>query len=811
MSDDEEELAALRAARAARMGLGPAGAPPPRRQYGAAPPPRDDDDDDDDHAEDDDEREQEQLRAMAMAQLPMSFGKSAGGAAAAPPPAGRSTYGPMRPPPPQQPRPPAPPPPPPKPAAAEDDEDAYGPPRPPRSDDDDNEEEDYGPPRPPPASGRRRRRSEEHDDDEKNSDDDASDDDDADDDPYALPLSQEATFGIGEGGDKPGAKPARSILAVAVDPQGSRLATGGGDRVARIYDFAAMRADLRPLRELRGDGGGGGGGGSSDAHAVVALSWSPQGENLLVVSSCPTARFYDRDGRSLGETARGDMYVRDPRHTRGHTAALTAGCWHPSDRSTALTCSEDGTLRLWDTTSAAQRTVIKPAVPALAGGGGAAGGGRVRATACAFSPGSGSLIAAGLSDGSVQLWQAASPGSRMGQAASTGVVAGPTQRLLGGQSWSHVAPGTCGHRVVKGAHESGVEVSCVAFAPGGGGASPAALFASRSLDGTVRLWDARKLSSSSPSASSGAAARGGAGGGGRVQQHPALLAEVASGLWSDAPNAAVAFSPDGKLLVAGCASPGGGKGGGGAQLVFLDVSGALPPPPLPAAAGGATRPSGAPAIVIRRLGVAGCADLPAVCWHPRLNQIFFGGGDARSGTARVLFDPRRSTRGALSCVDRAPRRPEPDDFALRSQRQQQIIVPGADGRRGGKRPALGLGGGGGGGGGGGPPRPGPGGGSGAGGSAAAAAAAAAASTGGRGGTMLTGMLMRQQGKSVVGAGAAAAAAATGPREDVRAAMLRHPTGGGGDAFSRLTAAYAKTQPKPIFAEEEEEEGEDGGR
>ena len=42
---------------------------------------------------------------------------------------------------------------------------------------------------------------------------------------------------------------------------------------------------------------------------------------------------------------RGDMYIRDMRNTTGHVSGLTGGCWHPTDRFTAMTGSEDGTVR----------------------------------------------------------------------------------------------------------------------------------------------------------------------------------------------------------------------------------------------------------------------------------------------------------------------------------------------------------------------------------------------------------------------------------------------------------------------------------
>jgi hypothetical protein len=54
---------------------------------------------------------------------------------------------------------------------------------------------------------------------------------------------------------------------------------------------------------------------------------------------------YDRDGKERGEFLRGDMYIRDMRNTKGHISGLTAGVWHPTDKYTAMTCSEDGTVR----------------------------------------------------------------------------------------------------------------------------------------------------------------------------------------------------------------------------------------------------------------------------------------------------------------------------------------------------------------------------------------------------------------------------------------------------------------------------------
>lgn len=59
-------------------------------------------------------------------------------------------------------------------------------------------------------------------------------------------------------------------------------------------------------------------------------------------------QIYDRDGLTLGEFVKGDMYIRDLKNTKGHICGLTSGEWHPKNRETILTSSEDGSLRLWD-------------------------------------------------------------------------------------------------------------------------------------------------------------------------------------------------------------------------------------------------------------------------------------------------------------------------------------------------------------------------------------------------------------------------------------------------------------------------------
>jgi hypothetical protein len=68
--------------------------------------------------------------------------------------------------------------------------------------------------------------------------------------------------------------------------------------------------------------------------------------------------------------------------------------------------------------------------------------------------------------------------------------------------------------------------------------------------------------------------------------------------------------------------------------------------------------------------------------------------------------------------------------------------------------------------------------------------------GATGGTLLTQHLLKQRGKLV----------GTEEELDPREAILRHA--GKEDEISQLTAAYRKTQPKPIFADPDPEEDEE---
>lgn len=239
-----------------------------------------------------------------------------------------------------------------------------GPPRPPPPSDEDGGPI-IGPPRPPPS-------------DRTDSDDDEDDDDDSDDEPDDLnriPLSNEIVL---KGHTK-------VVSSLAIDHSGSRVLSGSYDYTVRMYDFQGMNSKLQSFRQLE----------PSEGHQVRSLSWSPTADRFLCVTGSAQAKIYDRDGLTLGEFIKGDMYIRDLKNTKGHISGLTGGEWNPKSKETILTSSEDGSLRIWDVSDfQSQKQVIKPKLSRPS---------RIPVTACAWDH-EGKRIVGGIGDGSIQLW-----------------------------------------------------------------------------------------------------------------------------------------------------------------------------------------------------------------------------------------------------------------------------------------------------------------------------------------------------------------------------------------------------------------------
>lgn len=130
----------------------------------------------------------------------------------------------------------------------------------------------------------------------------------------------------------------KAVACVAIDPSGSRCLTGSHDSTIRFWDFAGMDKlcssfrVIEPVPEVK----------------ILDIDWSIRGDCFLVATHTTQCRLFNRDGKLITDYAKGDMYLRDLRHTLGHTANLTCVRWHPTDPLTFATAGNDSTIRIWD-------------------------------------------------------------------------------------------------------------------------------------------------------------------------------------------------------------------------------------------------------------------------------------------------------------------------------------------------------------------------------------------------------------------------------------------------------------------------------
>uniref|UniRef100_A0A8D3C259 WD repeat-containing protein 70 n=1 Tax=Scophthalmus maximus TaxID=52904 RepID=A0A8D3C259_SCOMX len=287
----------------------------------------------------------------------------------------------------------------------------------------DDDDELVGPPLPPGYTG-----STAHSDDEDDDDDDQeSEDDDDDDNPVKkIPDTHEITLQHGT----------KTVSALGLDPSGARLVTGGYDYDVRFWDFAGMDQALQAFRSLQ----------PCECHQIKSLQYSVTGDAILVISGNAQAKVLDRDGFNVMECVKGDQYIVDMANTKGHTAMLNNGCWHPKIKEEFMTCSNDGTVRTWDLSSEKKhKAVFKPR---------SFQGKKVTPTCCTYSR-DGKLVAAGCQDGTIQIWD----------------------RNLSVHTKFHC----------RQAHTPGSDTTCLSFSYDG------VTLASRGGDDTLKMWDIRNF------------------------------------------------------------------------------------------------------------------------------------------------------------------------------------------------------------------------------------------------------------------------------------------------------------------------------
>ncbi|RYY31567.1 WD40 repeat domain-containing protein, partial [archaeon] len=338
-----------------------------------------------------------------------------------------------------------------------------------------------------------------------------------------------------------------------------------------------------------------------EGHSITCLQFSPSGDRFGLAT--PAARFqvYDREGKKLVTTIKGDQYLADMAHTKGHVAAVTGLAWHPTAPDFIISASEDGTMRFWNLNG---RKIFDELLCGDIIKVKNSRGLKACVTCMLLTPDGRALIA-GVDDGSLQMFNLRAPGAKYIR---------PDVHIAAAH-----APGS---RIVS--------LSCDAAGT---------RLVSRSDDGVVKLWDARKPGKTPLATVQGA-------------DNHALVTNAV-------------FSPDARLLLVPTARMPGPHASSGAAVGRVLV---FRVPDLEAACQSAAAVGSSSAVDAAAAPFA--ISLPpgvtptVVVWHAVINQVAVGCSD---GATRILFDPVLSKKGAILSSGRAPKAREAIDEVLQGK------------------------------------------------------------------------------------------------------------------------------------------------
>ena len=135
-----------------------------------------------------------------------------------------------------------------------------------------------------------------------------------------------------------------------------------------------------------------------EGHPVVDLAWSDTGSHFLTSTAGLNTRLYNRDGKMISEYVKGDQYIADMQHTKGHVASICNVSWDANDSLKFVTASADSTVRIWDSNRTDKQLEIIKAknINNI----------KVKIQTMTTSPidCKKNIIAAGCLDGSIQVW-----------------------------------------------------------------------------------------------------------------------------------------------------------------------------------------------------------------------------------------------------------------------------------------------------------------------------------------------------------------------------------------------------------------------
>lgn len=185
----------------------------------------------------------------------------------------------------------------------------------------------------------------------------------------------------------------KAVTCASFEPSGNRIITGSLDYNINMYDFGGMDARHNPFSMFA----------PQEGNCITSMWHSPTGDAFVVGMMSPQPKVYSRDGTEIVQFVRGDMYIVDITHTKGHTMEVTGVKWHPTDKNIIITSSLDGSIRIWDLNGERNfNMLINKHVLKIRPSSGHPNQ-RLGATCCSFSH-NGKRIIGGAADGSIHIF-----------------------------------------------------------------------------------------------------------------------------------------------------------------------------------------------------------------------------------------------------------------------------------------------------------------------------------------------------------------------------------------------------------------------